>query len=271
MVILFFIYDGLHYYMTPIQERPFHQLYPTLKPGGLRSHGFGVIGSLMMIILLFYSLRKRLRLFRNVGRISLWLNVHIFLGIYGPLLIILHSTFKLYGLISISFWSMIAVALSGVLGRFLYTQIPRTISGKEISFKEAQEVFNRMSSKFKKEFSMNDEYFNYLEAKILNDASEEQSTSFAVFIKKSILRPWKIRKLKKELKKNWDISGLKVNFLVRMIRQQMIMRERIQFWHTIHKYFHYWHVVHKPFAIIMYLIMIIHIGISIWLGYTWIF
>jgi hypothetical protein len=40
---------------------------------------------------------------------------------------------------------------------------------------------------------------------------------------------------------------------------------------NIHKLFYYWHVFHKPFAIIMYLIMIVHIAISVWLGYTWIF
>jgi hypothetical protein len=35
--------------------------------------------------------------------------------------------------------------------------------------------------------------------------------------------------------------------------------------------FHYWHVFHKPFAFIMYIIMLIHIGIALWLGYRWIF
>jgi hypothetical protein len=108
-------------------------LHEDLKPGGIVGHGTGVIGSLMMLLLLLYSIRKRFRFMRGRGDIGYWLNYHIWLGITGPLLVIFHSAFKLHGIIVISFWSMVGVALSGVFGRFLYLQIPRAESGDDLS------------------------------------------------------------------------------------------------------------------------------------------
>ncbi len=104
----------------------------------------GVIGSAMMLVMLLYSARKRLDSWQKWGSIASWLDIHIFFGIFGPLFVILHSTFKVNGLVAISFYSMIAVALSGILGRYLYLQIPRNIRGHELSIQDL-EAFNARS------------------------------------------------------------------------------------------------------------------------------
>ena len=127
----YLIRNGLSYYRTPVNERPRHQAYKTFKPGGSYGHGYGVIGSAMMLLMLLYSARKRIDFFKRFGPITHWLDIHIYLGIWGPLLIILHSSFKVHGLIAVSFYSMLAVALSGVLGRYLYLQIPRNIRARK--------------------------------------------------------------------------------------------------------------------------------------------
>jgi hypothetical protein len=51
--------------------------------------------------------------------------MHIFFGLVGPALVILHSAFKVQGLVALSFWSMIAVA-ARVFSAATYLQIPRT-------------------------------------------------------------------------------------------------------------------------------------------------
>ena len=89
----------------------------------------------MMTVMHLYSVRKRLRPLRRLGRAaragststSCW-------GSSGPLFVVLHSSFKVGGLVAISFWSMVAVALSGVFGRYLYLKIPRTRAGEELTW-----------------------------------------------------------------------------------------------------------------------------------------
>jgi len=133
-----YLYEGWSYYRTPLLERPHHPSFWDLKPGGTYGHSFGVIGSALMIVMLLYSVRKRARPLRRAGAVGAWLDFHIFCGIVGPLLVILHSSFKVQGLVALSFWSMIAVALSGVVGRYLYRQIPRTRTGDELTLSEVE-------------------------------------------------------------------------------------------------------------------------------------
>lgn len=125
--------DGAPYYTTPLAERPRHELYWTLKPGGSRGQLYGEAGAAMMVLMLGYSLRKRWRWLRRWGPLRVWLDLHIYLGVMGPLLVILHTSFKVQGLVAISFWSMIAVALSGVLGRYLYLKIGCSRAGDELT------------------------------------------------------------------------------------------------------------------------------------------
>ncbi len=163
IIYFYYLITGSSFYFTEIIQRPHHADYRMLRPAGLLGHGFGVIGSLLMILMLGYSIRKRSRIFGNAGHLTHWLGFHIFCGIAGPLLIILHSSFKVQGLIAVSFWSMIAVATSGILGRYIYIQIPRTISGKEVDRNELQGENDRISLELKSEFELDDSDLEQIE------------------------------------------------------------------------------------------------------------
>ncbi|NUM60942.1 MAG: hypothetical protein HUU44_02195, partial [Ignavibacteriaceae bacterium] len=129
--------NGYQYYSTPLEERFFSSQHELLKPSGYWGHGFGIIGTLMMIIgVSTYMIRKRYRKFFNFGYLKHWLEFHIFLCSVGPVLVLYHTSFKFGGIVSVSFWSMVLVVLSGVVGRFIYVQIPRTIQGQELSINE---------------------------------------------------------------------------------------------------------------------------------------
>jgi hypothetical protein len=112
--------DGFTYYQTSLEERFFHQDHNQLKPSGALGHGYGIAGSLMMIFgVSVYMIRKRFRRFFNIGYLKHWLEFHIFLCTTGPMLILYHTAFKFGGIVAVSFWSMVAVVLSGVAGRFI--------------------------------------------------------------------------------------------------------------------------------------------------------
>ena len=144
IVILTFIvllYLGISYYGTSLEERFFHPLHALLKPSGIWGHGMGIAGTLFMIMgVLLYMIRKRMRSLSRWGYLKHWLEFHIFLCTLGPTLVLFHTSFKFGGLVAISFWSMVAVFVSGIIGRFIYIQIPRTIEGRELSLSEVREL-----------------------------------------------------------------------------------------------------------------------------------
>src|SRR5512135_2149039 len=138
---------GFSYYTTPLEQRPFHAQYESLKPTGLEGHAFGIFGSLMIMVgVAMYSSRKRLRVFGGLGRIKHWLEFHIFLCLLGPILVLYHTTFKFGGLVAVSFWSMSAVVLSGVIGRYLYVQIPKGMQGNELSVADLNAENEKLSA-----------------------------------------------------------------------------------------------------------------------------
>ena len=137
LITLALIQKGVPYYKTNIEERVFHQDHIVLKPSGIIGHGIGIAGSLSLIIGMgSYMARKRYRFLSRIGILKHWLEFHIFLCTLGTILIIFHTSYKIGGLVAISFWSMVAVFMSGIIGRFIYIQIPRTIEGRELSLNE---------------------------------------------------------------------------------------------------------------------------------------
>ena len=156
-------YIGFSYYPTNIEERFFHPDHLKLKPSGDWGHGFGIFGSLLMIIgVSFYMARKRFRVFLRIGILKHWLEFHIFLCSLGPILILFHTSFKFGGLVAISFWSMVAVFLSGIIGRFIYIQIPRTIEGRELSLNEVREMKSNIGENIQKLVTLDDESYRII-------------------------------------------------------------------------------------------------------------
>jgi hypothetical protein len=86
----------------------------------------------MMLVLLIYPMRKRLRALRFLGEIPHWFRIHMVLGVLGPFLVILHSNFSLGSLNSkAAMISMLVVSGSGFIGRFLYSRIHRGLFGQK--------------------------------------------------------------------------------------------------------------------------------------------
>ena len=92
-------------------------------------HGLGIFGFLLMLMTeTLYSLRKRMRTVR-FGRMSLWLRFHIFTGLVGPYMVLLHTSWKFNGLAGVTTLLTVIIVISGFVGRYIYTRIPRTADG----------------------------------------------------------------------------------------------------------------------------------------------
>jgi len=273
IVLFYYLYDGFNYYSTPFLERAHHPDHQAIKPGGIRGHGLGIIGTLMMLLLLTYSLRKKNILFGNIGKIGNWLDFHIFLGIMGPLFVILHSAFKLNGIVAISFWSMISVALSGILGRYLYMQIPRNISGHELNLKDLENTNNKILLEIESDYSVNRTDVDKFETMIVGslDANRSELYILVSFLLADLFRFFRVKKVGKILRRSTRLSKRQIRILIGLMKKKAYIHRRLILWNKIHQLFHYWHVFHKPFAFIMYFIMVVHVALTIFFGYTWIF
>ncbi len=100
--------------------------------GELFGHVLGITGFFMMLMTeTLYSIRKRMR-GASWGRMSFWLQFHIFTGLVGPYMVLLHTSWKFNGLAGAVTLLTVIIVLSGVIGRYIFTRIPRTLDGMEI-------------------------------------------------------------------------------------------------------------------------------------------
>jgi hypothetical protein len=103
---------------------------------GLLGHGLGIAGfALMLMTETLYSLRKRSRSARW-GRTSSWLRLHIFTGLVGPFMVLLHAAWRTNGLAGAVMLLTVIVVGSGFVGRYVYTAVPRTADGVEVAAAE---------------------------------------------------------------------------------------------------------------------------------------
>ncbi len=110
------------------------------KPSDDLSYWIAVAGGSMMLTLFSYPLRKYVRFMQGLGKVKWWFWVHLFLGIAGPWLILVHSSFQIGSLnAGVALYSMGIVVASGVIGRFIFTRINRGLNGERMSLTELRE------------------------------------------------------------------------------------------------------------------------------------
>lgn len=272
-VLIFIWWYGYSYYLTSYEDRFFNPLNKLLKPSGLIGHGFGIIGSLMMIIgVAMYMVRKRSRKMIRLGLLRHWLEMHIFLCSVGPILVLYHTAFKFGGIVAVSFWSMVAVVVSGVVGRFIYVQIPRSIHGQEYSLDELKLLNFGYTETLRKDYNLQEDLLKRLD----HFRSIESYKALGFFSVMRIIvhdhfeNRLLIHQIRKELVKK-NISHKSINEITKLCKSKLILTRKIVLLHSVQKIFRYWHIIHLPFALVMLVIMLIHVGVAIAFGYTWIF
>lgn len=270
--ILLLIYGG-DYYLSPLVERPHYELHDSLRPGGLTGYGMGVIGTFLMLLMLLYIPRKYLRFMHKWGNIGLWLDIHIWLGITGPILIMYHTAFKFGGIVSVSFWSMVAVAASGVFGRYVYLQIPRRISGEELTPEEIQEMDRTLAAQIQDLPSVAEPLLSRLQevAQFAAKPRIHGTSGIGSWMADSVRLRFQLLALRRELRAKTKLNRYMVSALIGAIRERRLLERRMMFLKAAHSLLHHWHLIHRPFALVMFIILAIHVLVTTLLGYTWIF
>ena len=256
-VTIYLFYIGFTYYNTSLEERFYHPRHNWFKPSGIYGQGLGILGTLMILFgVTIYIARKRYNFLAKHIRLKYLLEFHIFLCTLGPILVLFHTAFKFGGIVSIAFWSMVAVVLSGVAGRFIYNQIPKTIEGRQMTMNELKEMKTDMAVVLHQKFRLESNTLEII-SDLMSDENTTENTKKLGYLKKVLNRK--------------DLPKSDRKEIIKMVKNEISLSKKIGRLQTMQRLFKYWHVAHMPFALIMLVIVVIHIGVTLAFGYKWIF
>ncbi|MFN8061640.1 MAG: hypothetical protein U0Q12_20955 [Vicinamibacterales bacterium] len=257
---------GLRYYSMPVATRGYDAAHELLRPSGPIGQTFGIIGWLLMMVPFFYMLRKRLFKARAAGSLKMWLEIHIFCGIVGPAFVTYHTAFKFNGIVSVAYWSMMIVALSGFVGRYLYVRIPRTIRGVELSDAEIEGRANELKEEL--QWTVDPAVMARLEAfehEVVLGASSRPTTIGV------LTGGWALDRQLKALRAELATAGVSatmVDSVAALFAEREQLLRRLRYLHKTKQLFDLWHVFHLPLVYVMLAIVGLHVALVLYMGYV---
>ena len=229
-------------------------------PGGAFGHSLGVIGFLLMLgAETLYTLRKRVRAF-NRGSMAAWLRAHIFMGMVGGCLTLLHSGGKFHGLAGVLTGVTVAVLLSGLLGRFIYTAVPRTIEGTEVSVTDLLAQCAEAERLLKG-----------LEVSRLENlpAAEPEFSGWLSVLGRGLLKRRYRRRVRRALRNLPAQHRGGAREIQRLLETRYDLYLRIQSLAATRRLLALWHAFHVPLGIVLFTLAFIHIGSAIYFARWW--
>lgn len=221
----------------------------------LWGHSIGVLGFVLMLMTeVLYSLRKR-SAHAKWGRMSDWLEFHIFTGLVGPFLVLLHPGFQFKGLAGVLSLLTILIVISGFIGRYIYTAVPRTADGVEIDLAVLEAQATAMEAEIKV-LSLQQITLPIAARKTMGDAIVMGVG--AAYQWSGVQNPHQV---------NQPVSGAmraKKQNLHQLQQQQRKLQKVIRQRQTARRLFALWHTIHIPLGLTLFLIALIHIGAAIY-------
>ena len=271
---------GVDYYWLSAAHRALSPKHAYLKPSGTIGLRLGMIGFFMFLLIYLYPLRKRWAWLGRQGSSRHWLDFHVLLGLAAPIVVTFHASFKFSGIAGVAYWIMIVVSLSGVVGRYIYSQIPRSLNFAELSFKEAQEQSAALAVQLQDLGILTQKDIASLVRLPDHEQAERMSLLGALGKMMSFdllfpLRVWRLRQkmLWSHNRSFFAIAGfrrsenLSLERAIRLAREQTLVSKRILFLSKSHKMFQLWHIIHRPFSYSFALLAAIHVILMLMLGY----
>lgn len=207
----------------------------------------GTLGLASMVIMLIYSFARRIKLLRDIARLSYWLHLHIFLGLQGFVFVCFHSApmvtgrFYLLNPGVLNFLAVCVVIASGFFGRWLFAQVPKTLGGRHMEAKEVEAELKAMNAT--------------LPASVTALWTGIPATrSILDIVKADSDRRMAERKLRK----------LKLEPEVYVLASRRLALERHKAALAVtQRVFRYWILLHRPIAAILYVLSLLHLLLAI--------
>ena len=270
---------GFDYYTLDAAHRPLSPKHAALKPSGYIGIKLGVLGLTMFCAIFVYALRKRWKWLSRQGSSKHWLDFHVLMGLTAPFVIAFHSSFKFRGFAGMAFWIMLAVAISGIIGRYVYGQIPRTLNSAEITMAELREAQERLAERLAAQRILPS---TDLQRLLWLPSAERVATmpmlsAVGYMVALDVARPFRVAKLRRRSLSFGDavisLGGLLptshagLEQAIAAAKEQSALGKRVVFLSRAQQVFQLWHVVHRPFSYGFAVLALIHIGVVGMLGF----
>jgi len=230
----------------------FNRASPTAS--GLYGHSMGILGfTLMVLTETLYPLRKQMKNARW-GRMSSWLEFHIFTGLVGPYLVLLHTSWQFNGLAGVLSLLTLMIVLSGFIGRYIYTAVPRTADGIELSLAEMDEQIRQLEDALAEKRS---------HSKVMVTAPSRATSPVGA-------AGWALSRLNWGLPQNnllprrapvavSNAGRLQAVELKRIIRQRDRLKRQVASLNSARRMLSIWHAIHIPLGLTLFAMAIVHI------------
>ncbi|HYL92476.1 MAG TPA: hypothetical protein VEW69_04900 [Alphaproteobacteria bacterium] len=270
---------GTGYYLSSPMDRPYHPRHAMLRPSGPVGLGLGVFGFFLFVLIFLYPLRKRWLWLSKIGNSRHWFDWHILMGLTAPVIIAFHASFKFRGIAGMAYWIMFSVAASGIVGRYIFAQIPRSRNSAELSLQESKHLQETLTAELGAQKVLRPadlvQLFRLPSEGYVASKSGLRALFTLFWI--DMQRPFRVARLRRSvlgpLDKLLTLGGLfasrnrKLERIVAVAREQARLSKKLLFLAKSHQIFHLWHVVHRPFSYSFAVLALIHVTIAMLFGF----
>ncbi|TFH64348.1 MAG: hypothetical protein E4G90_08260 [Gemmatimonadales bacterium] len=267
LVLLAATLAGLPYYSAPIGVRVRSVWHPWLRPSGYLGQSAGIVAFLIFAFLWLYPLRKRYRWLAFTGAVGKWLDVHVATALLMPLLVGLHAGWRFEGLIGLGYAAILIVCASGIIGRYIYSRIPRNRTGVELGLGEVTSERRALLTEIAAATKLTPESVEArLETRPRTTRDAGLFGTFAGLIRDDIARWRAVRRFRAEIRL---LDRRTLRKVARLARREAALGQQARMLEATQRVFRFWHVAHRPVAVTALLAVILHVAIVVTLGATW--
>jgi hypothetical protein len=264
----------LPYYLAPVGERVRSPLHDLLRPSGDVGQAFGVLALALLLFLWIYPFRRMLGSTRGLGSVAGWLRIHTFAGMAIPLVAAVHAGWRFSGLIGLGYFAMLIVSLSGYVGRYLYTRIPRSRTGLELTRDEIAGRRRALITEIAERLQRSPQDVERALETAARTAPVVGTLGTVRRLLSDDLARWRATGA---LRREWGavrpgvraVDARTLRQAVRLARDEIRLAQQARLLEATQRVFRYWHVAHRPVAVTGLLAVLIHVGVAFAMGRTW--
>jgi hypothetical protein len=261
----------LPYYMLDPAGRVRDPLHSLLGPGRPLGLSFGVAGLSLFLFMWLYPVRKRVRALRKAGGLGPWLRVHILAGLTLPFAVAVHAAWRFTGLIGLGYAAMVLVVVSGIVGRYIYSRIPRQRNGLELTRDEVANERRALLTVIAAEARLDP---TEVEQALALGPARGPRQGVARILLQMVADDLARRRALRNIRRRWsqprpgapapDPRALRGT--LRMARREIALSQQVRMLDATHRVFSWWHVAHLPVAITALLAILVHVTVAVLVG-----
>ncbi|MBI3448605.1 MAG: hypothetical protein HY049_06800 [Acidobacteria bacterium] len=268
-------FAGLSYYAAPPAVRVRHPLHAWLRASGYIGQSLGIISLALFLFLWLYPIRKRfMSKLAFTGRLPVWLTWHVAAGLVVPWAAATHAGWRFTGMIGLGYAALFVVYLSGLVGRYLYTRIPRQRTGVEmtrddVAAEREQILFDLVASTGLTPSAVR--------GLLTVDDAGARAAGFVgasrAMLRDDLVRRRAARRLEITLSRRAEgvraLDRAAIERVVQLARREMALSQQIRRLAATQRAFGLWHALHKPVAVTAFVAVVVHVVVAIAVGATW--